>query len=248
MWIARALGTGRSLLPDVADLVLGRCCSSCDLPGSVLCRTCWTALLASGPYQVERFAMQVWTAWPYEATGRRVILDYKERGTHALIGPLGVSLARCLSCITDQPLVIIPVPAHAQSLADRGTDIVHALATRACHELRHAGQQAQVARPLRRRGNSVRQVGLRRADRLALSGQEFEIAPSRATRGIAHLGTIVVVDDVVTTGATLRAATERLTAAGLVVTAQATIAATDHPGYAGAVPLPTDPQPAARYS
>ena len=165
------------------------------------------------------------TAWSYQGAGRGVLLAFKERGVRDLVDPLGIALARCLTVISDHPIIVVPMPPHRRSVTDRGFDVVEVIAERACHALTVAGQPARRISLLERHEHSSRQVGRGRQDRLNVAAAEFRLRAHADLTPDQTLGTVILVDDVVTTGATLRAATLCLSETGLGPAAQATIAA-----------------------
>jgi predicted amidophosphoribosyltransferase len=102
------------------------------------------------------------------------------------------------------------------------------LAGRAARELHRAGVPAAVAYPLRARRRPDF-AGLSAAQRLRAAAGGFVVRRRRleAVRAATAAGILpVLVDDVVTTGATLAAAAERLRAAGVTVPVAAVLAAT----------------------
>lgn len=102
------------------------------------------------------------------------------------------------------------VPADRRRRARRGGHLPEQLAKSIARELK-----VPVVATLRRRNRGVRQRGLDRTARAANAREAFLLARGA---GRVQLGTrILLVDDVRTTGATLRACEELLEAAGLVV-------------------------------
>jgi predicted amidophosphoribosyltransferase len=113
--------------------------------------------------------------------------------------------------------VLVPVPLHPARARKRGYNQAALLAAAIA---RRSG--IPLSDCLRRRGAAtVRQVGRGRAERLVGIAGAVELAPRVAPPEYA-----VLVDDVVTTGATLAEAHRALTCAGARVVGAATVAAT----------------------
>jgi len=103
-------------------------------------------------------------------------------------------------------VALVPVPSSRAGLRERGRDHVRELTARAVAELRAAGVPATEARLLRRRGRVRDSAGLSAADRRANLAGTFERVPARVPQGAL----LVLVDDVVTSGATLTEAASAL--------------------------------------
>lgn len=143
---------------------------------------------------------------------RDLVLAHKERGVHSLATPLGEVLAHvvlgALPADRRAPeLWLVPVPSHPAVVRARGHDPVLRITRRAAHELRRRGTRAVVRPLLRVVGRPLDQSGLGAAGRQAnLEGRFRGRRPAPA----GSTATIVLVDDVITSGATLREAQRAL--------------------------------------
>jgi predicted amidophosphoribosyltransferase len=160
----------------------------------------------------------------YDDPLRSAIIEHKERGRLALAAPLGDALAIAVTALVESPggcgrcgsrtLALVPAPSARASVRHRGHDPMLRCARRAATVLRRAGQDATAVPALRHRRRVRDQAGLRREAR------QHNLAGAMTLRsaGLAVLrgACIVVVDDVVTTGATMRECVRTLRAAGIV--------------------------------
>jgi predicted amidophosphoribosyltransferase len=206
----------------LADLVLPRTCAGCGVPGAVLCRPC-AGLLAHPRLALPRrvpwgFPPTV-AAGAYRGPVRPAVIAFKERGRAELARPLGTALALAVAAVgrgvpeRTGPLVLVPVPSSRAALRTRGRDHVRELTREAVAELRAAGLPAAEARLLRRRGRVQDSAALGAAQRRANLAGTFLVDPARSRPGPGTL--LVLVDDVVTSGATLTEAAVALGGAGL---------------------------------
>ncbi|MGY1604149.1 ComF family protein [Geodermatophilus sp. SYSU D00815] len=209
----------------LADLVLPRTCAGCGLPGAVLCRACARLLAVPHPAAPRRFPAgfpPTVAAGAYEGPVRAAVLAFKERGRAELGAALGTALALAAAAVlagvpgrgTGRAVLLVPVPPSAAALRTRGRDHVRELTRRAAAELRAVGVPAAETRLLRRRGRVRDSAGLAVAQRRANLAGSFELAV-RPPVGAP----VVLVDDVVTSGATL---TEAASVLGRVRTVNAT--------------------------
>jgi len=137
-----------------------------------------------------------WALLAYEGPGRQLVQALKYRNRRAPLAVLGRAMA---GQVDERPEVVTWVPATPAHRRERGYDQAELLARRIGRDL------AAPTRRLLRRGADRPQTGRTRAERLS--------GPTLCARRRAG-GTVLVVDDVVTTGASLRAAAEVLRAAG----------------------------------
>ncbi|MCP9950517.1 phosphoribosyl transferase [Actinomadura madurae] len=159
----------------------------------------------------------------YEGPLRTILGAYKERGRTALSVPLGEALATAVrAALTpgpDPPLVVW-VPSGRRAVRRRGHDPLRGAVEAAVRRLRESGVPVTAVDALRQRRRVADQVGLSVAQRAA------NLAGAIEARGTLAGRPVLLVDDVVTTGASLAEAARALRAAGADVTGAATIAAT----------------------
>jgi predicted amidophosphoribosyltransferase len=165
--------------------------------------------------------LPVRTAGDYEGILRAVILAHKERSALSLAVPLGRVLADVVGARRRGLVVLVPVPSHPAVVRERGHDPVLRVVRRAARVLRARGAQATVRQPLRVVGRPQDQAGLGAHARQANLAGRFRAFP----RG-AIPGAVLLVDDVMTSGATLREAQRALEEAGCRPAAAVTLAAT----------------------
>ena len=159
----------------------------------------------------------------YAGARRQAIVAVKERGRTDLIAPLAVPLAGALHRLLcwrmlDLPLTLIPAPTRRSAARRRGGDPIERIAAAAV--ARHPGMT--VAAALRMRALTRDSVGL------GSGARERNISGGvLLRRGRPQLGggDVLLVDDVVTTGATLAESVRVLRSGGVPVTAALVIAA-----------------------
>jgi predicted amidophosphoribosyltransferase len=170
-------------------------------------------------------------AGDYSGVARALILSAKERGGLGALPLLGQRLAisvalLCLAADVGEPVVLVPVPSPRGRVAERGLDFTGSLARLSARELAASGVPAIVGAGLALRRRPADQAGLDRAARQRNLAGAFEAT------GRLPAGHVVVVDDIVTTGATVAEAARALTASGRTPIGAATVAATRRNGGA----------------
>jgi predicted amidophosphoribosyltransferase len=205
------------VLGSILDLMLPRACVGCGRPGSGLCSNCGKPL----PESVPGLPIEAWAGGRYEDALRAAMLRYKERGRRDLAVPLGDFLAVAIGRLAiPVGVVLVPVPSSVASLRARGYDHLNPLA-------RRAGRRLDV--PVA----SALEFGRAVADSagLGLAGRTTNLAGAMRARIPPKPGQLaILVDDIVTTGATAREACRALRASGWTVLGFAAIAATPRPG------------------
>ncbi|MEU6385492.1 ComF family protein [Streptomyces bauhiniae] len=216
----------RGWMRDLTDLALPTECGGCGSPPAVLCARCRALLERAEPRRVRPVPEPpglpaVYAAAPYAREVRALLLAHKERGALALTGALGGALAGAVwaglgpgrggSESRAGPVVLVPVPSARWAVRRRGHDPVRRMAVVAAGRLRRAGVQARVAGVLRQRRPVADQAGLdarRRRENLA-GALEVRAGGAQLLAG----GRVVLVDDLITTGASLAEAARALRAA-----------------------------------
>jgi len=187
-------------------------CAGCGALDVALCDTCRGMLRPQVTTRALADGLTVRSGLPFDDVPARVLRALKEEGRTSLARALGPALAAALAAALGERCgVVIPVPTSRAAMRRRGYRVAELLA-------RRAG-----ARPLR-----VLRVARATADQRGLSrtARSDNVAGSmRATRRLDGLE-IIVVDDVVTTGATLVEAARALRDAGAHVRGAVTVAAT----------------------
>jgi predicted amidophosphoribosyltransferase len=177
------------------------------------------------------------------------VVAWKDRGRHDLVRPLGRALAVALSALLTHPdgarvgrawpvcpgsaVLVVPVPSSRRARRQRGEDTVHRLALHAVSALRRGHGLPEGVRP----GVGVRVLPALRLVRavgdqatLSATARRGNLAGALAVRTEAVAAVrgrvCVVVDDVLTTGATLGEAVRALEAAGAQVAGVATVCVT----------------------
>ncbi len=222
------------MLHALLDLVLPRACSGCRLPGTGLCAACRDLLLAPPlgrvrPTPCPDGLPPVVAHQRYEGQAQRLLLAHKGNGRLSLTAPLGRGLASAVLVLeaarSSGPLLLCPVPSAPSAVRHRGHDHAQRLAQAAARELRLRGVPAQATRLLRPTRRVADQSGLSTQQRAAnLAGALIAVGP-RPGAG-SGLWPVVLVDDVMTTGATLVEAARALRAAGHEILGAAVVAAT----------------------
>lgn len=221
----------------LADLILPVECAGCGesrsrsaLPG--LCTLC--ALSLSGPPVPARLprAVDGFAAAPlvhalaaYLDPVPEIIIAQKEHGRLDLARPLGRELARAAEAAAAgaDPLWLVPVPSTRSATVCRGQDPMLRMARVAAARLRASGRAAAVLPALTHRRKVADQSGLGRKSRAEnLSGA---LAVRSSSARLLAERPVVLLDDVVTSGATLAEAARALRAAGNAPVGAAVLAA-----------------------
>jgi ComF family protein len=180
----------------------GERCFNCSAL-SPLGRTCQKCRHLNAP-------RSVWVATDYQGASKTLIQAYKFNHQREAVRPVASLMVETfLNFNSDQGIretkyLIVPVPTATSRVRERGFDHSALLAR---HIARKLGLRYSHA--MKRLGQS-RQVGKTRAERLRQVEDKYVTKNAQEIRG----RNILLIDDVVTTGATLTAAAQALRKAG----------------------------------
>lgn len=209
------------------DLALPATCAGCGAEGPPLCPACRPGVetrvrlppgtpmgMPDGP--PHPLVQLEWCA-PFAGTTRRALHALKYAGERRLAVPLGAAVAARWARVGVSGDLLVPVPVHAGRRRERGYDQAELIAASAAEVL--GLPMAPVVTRLRA---TTPQYRLDRRHRATNVAEAFAV---RAGSGRLISGRdVVLVDDVVTTGATLVAAAEALLAAGAATVSAVTVA------------------------
>src|SRR4051794_12646982 len=213
------------------DLAFPARCPGCGREGRPICGGCEPSLdarlaLPAGvaiglPSDVPAPLLQLEWCAPFGGLVRRALHELKYGGETRLAEPLGEAVARRWSRVGVGGDVIVPVPVHAERRRHRGYDQAELIAAVAARAL-----NVPMAPLIERARATTAQFDLDRRTRASNVEGAFRLRGGRpASSGSSLRGRwIVLVDDVVTTGATLSACARPLLDAGAIGVSAVTVA------------------------
>jgi predicted amidophosphoribosyltransferase len=230
----------RALVAALLDLCVPATCGGCRSPllragAAGLCSVC-VGELSGQPRRAAssrppRGLPPVYAVGAYEGGVRGALVMHKEENRLDLTRFLGDALGRAaIAAIVAAPrsatgpVVLVPVPTTADALRRRGYDPMARLGRYATAVTRRAGVPAEYLSALRHQRAVADQADLTRAERAVNVAGALRVRPvcARLVAGRA----VVLLDDVMTTGATLAEAARAVREGGAVTMGAGVVAAT----------------------
>jgi predicted amidophosphoribosyltransferase len=219
------------------DLLFPVSCAGCRTGRGAVCAGCLADLndpaRPAWPTPAPRGLPPPWAVARYDGAVRAIVLAYKERGAIGLSRHLAVPLAASIRAAggSQRSVVVVPVPASAHAIRERGDDVTELIVRRAVRLARRDGSRVRMVRALRHSRRVADSAGLDAGARAANLAGAFAVR-STALRAI-DATPVVIADDLITTGTTIAEAARALRDSGIDVRGAAMIAATQRRGVSG---------------
>jgi ComF family protein len=210
-------------------VVLAPGCAACarvlerPLDGPI-CNQCWTAVRLLTPLAFHTTVIESGrSAGDYDGALKEIIHAFKYEGRRSLAAPLGALMRDAGRHLMDQASCAVPVPLHPWRRMQRGFNQAADLASTLNVPVIHA---------LWRRRFTPAQTGLTASARRRNVREAFRVSPFMSERTASSMvvdRVVVLVDDVMTTGATLDACARVLAGAGAREVRALTVARAEPP-------------------
>lgn len=197
-----------SVFEEFLNLLIPSKCVLCSRLGSPLCQTCQASKFFEQRL-VSRFDLNGFAVCEYSLKIAALIHEFKENSQTAITKPMAISLAKL---IPTQCKILVPMPSKQGSFEKRGFNPAKVLANAISREVaKNENRLVEVCDVL----SLSRDV----YDQAALSGQNrrINLLGSMVLKTKPKFALVWLVDDIVTTGATLHEAARCLRQAGIEV-------------------------------
>jgi ComF family protein len=211
------------LRQQALDLFLKANCPMCDRTAErILCRYCLRQLQDCQLPQPARYwqgDLPLFAWGKYEGTVKQAIAKLKYDGHTSIADLYGELLAQSWqqsALKLPNKLIVVPIPLHPEKLATRGFNQAETIARRFCQV---TGDRLDLS--LQRTRATVAQFGLSKTARQDNVADAFALTASSALKAGS---TVLLIDDIYTTGATVRSAADVLRVRQIAVCGVAVIA------------------------
>ena len=193
------------MFSELSQLIFPTRCYGCNAIGLSICTLCRREWIPHY-YKTQTSALSVHSALIYSPTASKIILAAKENGLQGADDFLIEAIIHVLNKarLDKAYFTLVPVPSSRQSQRGRGRSFIVDLTKTIS---KHTGIAVNDCLQVSRRVSD--QSGLTRVERISNMQGAFSLRPGSILRGDA-----IVIDDVVTTGATLQEAARALNSQG----------------------------------
>ena len=207
------------MLNDLVNLVYPPKCLLClkKAGNESLCQECkklWKPL----PHKLKDFNFPTYASIQYNRVAMKIVLLAKEEGNRfaqeLLASALKTSITRLISG-SDKEISLVPIPTSFKPYRRRGINPILELASRTCAQMQN-NQEIKVAQLLEVRKTLQDQTGLTNLERLSNLAGAFQVK-SLIDSDSYESRRLIVIDDVVASGSTLREAVRVLKERNLTV-------------------------------
>lgn len=198
----------------ILDFLLPAKCLFCGRLSSRVCNTC-EQNLGVEPRLVFRGGFIGFAAMPYNAQAQMLLRSYKELGESELAHTMASSMIPLINCFDFPPDLLVPMPSNRSSIRDRGFNPAELLAREMSRKI-----------PMLRWSNLLSRIRETK-DQSKLNPEQRVQNQAGSMVGRVGSGKVLLVDDVVTTGASLLSAKETLENSGYFVQGFITFAETE---------------------
>ena len=204
---------------NIFDLIAPNDCINCGKQGEIICNNCVPSYISVVPSecfrcskQTQNFKLcpgcykvltikQVWRVCHYDQPAKQIINTLKFQPNRSM----ALKVAELIDVVVPhQNWLVVPLPTAPQRARQRGFDHANLIAKEFA-KLRNISSSHALLRK-----SNTRQVGTKKAERWRQTEDIFLINKADVLRG----ATVLLIDDVVTTGASLSEAAKTLKKAG----------------------------------
>ncbi len=208
------------MLNGLVNLVYPPKCLLCDKKtgNESLCREC-KKLWKPFPHKLTDFNFPTYASIRYNRVAMKMVLLAKEEGNKSaqelLATAIRTSITRLISG-SDKEISIVPIPTSFKPYRRRGINPILELASRTCTQMQRNNQEINIAQLLEVRKSLQDQTGLTNLERLRNLAGAFQVK-SQIDSDSYESRRLIVIDDVVASGSTLREAVRALKERNLTV-------------------------------
>ena len=227
----------KQIARECVNLLFPRGCSGCDAPDEVLCERCSNRLRLCVPFTLQHSTSHTGFACAfYTGTVRQMVFNWKDHGDEECDVPISQALCRLTDHVfahnaellrsmnRAETIVLVPAPSSSKSVRRRGRSQVKPLGRALCRHWSSLGWQVHCL-PLLRVCSSAKSVQTSGARQRARRASQSIILNTRVSSAMQS-ATVILLDDIVTTGATINQCAKVLDEHGFTVLCAFAVACT----------------------